>query len=125
MSKKGGKYGRQRNLHCTKDAKRLLSQTNYKSRRTKKLDRKVKKSAEITAYCLGVVFALILGVGMCLAMQVIGGTIAWLAVGVVVGVIGLVFCALNYLFYQKIVQSRKKKYADQILKLSNVILNQD
>ena len=91
----------------------------------KKLDRKVKKPAEITAYCLGVVFALIIGVGMCLAMQVIGGTIAWLAVGVVVGVIGLVLCALNYLFYQKIVQSRKKKYADQILKLSDEILNQD
>lgn len=39
----------------------------------KKLDRKAKRPAEIFAFTFGVVAALIMGVGMCLSMKVIGG----------------------------------------------------
>lgn len=38
----------------------------------RKLDRRAKLPATVFTYTFGIVFALVLGVGMCLAMQVIG-----------------------------------------------------
>ena len=57
----------------------------------KKLDNKVKRPANIFAYTFGVVSALILGVGMCLSMKVIGdGSTALTVLGIIIGVIGMV-----------------------------------
>ncbi|MCD7842529.1 MAG: dihydropteridine reductase, partial [Lachnospiraceae bacterium] len=57
----------------------------------RKLDRKAKRPADIFAYTFGVVGALVTGLGMCLSMQVIGPqSVAGMAAGVVIGVIGLV-----------------------------------
>ena len=57
----------------------------------KKLDNRVKLPANIFAYTFGVVMTLLLGVGMCLSMKVIGdGSTLFTALGVVVGVIGVV-----------------------------------
>ena len=44
----------------------------------KKLDRKVKQPANIFAYTFGIIAALVLGIGMCLSMKVIGnGTVTF------------------------------------------------
>ncbi len=89
----------------------------------KSLDKKVKRSAEIFAYTFGIISSLILGVGMCLAMKVIGGTNLLMALGIVIGVVGIALCVCNYFIYKAILNSRKKKYASQIISLSNKILN--
>lgn len=89
----------------------------------KKLDKKVKMPINTISYIMGVVFALILGVGMCLAMNVIGGTTAWMIVGIVVGVIGIALCIANYFIYKKMLNFRKQKYSKVIIDLSNKILN--
>lgn len=89
----------------------------------KSLDKKVKKPAIIFAYVFGIISALILGTGMCLAMQVIGGTTTWMIVGIVIGVVGIILCLVNYKIYSAILSSRKKKYSKQIIDLSNDILN--
>lgn len=89
----------------------------------KKLDKKVKVPANIFAYIFGVFGALVLGTGMSLAMKVIGGTTAWMVGGIVIGVVGIVLCSINYFVYKAILSSRKKKYASYILALSNKILN--
>ena len=52
----------------------------------KALDKRVKRPAEIFAYTFGVVGALVLGTGMCLAMKVIGDM---MALGIVIGVVGI------------------------------------
>ena len=52
----------------------------------RKLDAKAKRPAHIFAYTFGVIFALVLGVGMCLAMKVIGdGSDFSFVLGIVVG----------------------------------------
>jgi hypothetical protein len=43
--------------------------------------------------------------------------------GIVIGVVGLVMALVNYPLHQKLLGSRKKKYADEILKLSDKIIN--
>ena len=63
----------------------------------KKLDAKAKRPSEIFAYTFGVVSSLILGVGMCLSMSVIGsGSILIRAIGIIVGVIGIAGVSVNY-----------------------------
>ncbi|MBR6779052.1 MAG: dihydropteridine reductase [Clostridia bacterium] len=84
------------------------------------LDRKVKTPANIFAYTFGVVGALVLGTGMCLAMKVIGNI---MAVGIVIGVLGIAMVSLTYPIYKKILKSRKAKYSKEILELSEKIIN--
>ena len=60
---------------------------------------------------------------MTLAMNVIGGTTAWMVVGIVVGVIGIAMALANYPIYKKILGNRKEKYSQEILAKSNEILN--
>lgn len=88
----------------------------------KKLDNRVKLPANIFAYTFGVVMTLLLGVGMCLSMKVIGdGSTLFTALGVVVGVIGVVGISVNYPIYKKILEKSKKKYFADIIALANQI----
>ncbi|MDE6373188.1 MAG: dihydropteridine reductase [Clostridia bacterium] len=93
------------------------------------LDKKVKLLPSVLAYVFGSVAALVLGVGMCLAMQVIGAGLAsptvLMAVGVVVGCAGIALCAVNYFIYKAFLKSRKNKYGGEILALSNQLLNEE
>ena len=85
----------------------------------KALDKKVKLPAEITAYTHGIIGALVLGTGMTLAMEVIGG---FMALGIVVGVLGLAMVTSNFFLYKAILKSRKGKYAERIIKLSDELM---
>ena len=88
----------------------------------KKLDRKAKRPANIFAYTFGVLMTLVLGVGMCLSLGVLGsGSSAALLVGVVVGVIGLAGVGINYPIYRKLLESGKNKYAFEIVQLAKEI----
>lgn len=91
----------------------------------KALDAKVKKPARIFAITFGTISAVILGAGMSLIMTDIGEIIGLanaMPTGVVIGAIGLALSIANYPLYTKILASRKEKYADRIVKLSNKIL---
>lgn len=90
------------------------------------LDSKVKLPANIFAYIFGSISAIIMGIGMSLVMTDIG-TLLGIAVyampvGIVIGVIGLILAVVNYPIYKGILNARKKKYADEIIKLSEKIV---
>lgn len=88
----------------------------------KKLDARAKRPANVFAYTFGVIMALLLGVGMCLSMNVIGdGSTLYMALGVVIGVIGIAGVSLNFLIYSKILENSKKKYSADILSLAGQI----
>lgn len=87
------------------------------------LNRKVELPAYIFAYAFGVIGALILGVGMCLAMQVIGTGVPLMVLGIVVGIIGIALVSVNYPIFLAIMKSRKKKYAEKVIALSEELLN--
>ncbi|MDE5911906.1 MAG: dihydropteridine reductase [Clostridia bacterium] len=84
----------------------------------KSLDKKVKRPAKIFAYIFGVIGALVLGTGMCLAMKVLGDL---MALGIVVGVVGIIMVSINHLIYKQILKKRKSKYCRKILELSEEI----
>ena len=90
----------------------------------KKLDNKAKLPATIFTYSYGIVMALVFGTGMCLAMQVIGGGIGGMVLGIIVGIVGLVGCGVNYPIYKKMLEKGKKKYAYEIVQLAREIADQ-
>ncbi len=92
----------------------------------KKLDRKAKLPSDIFAYTFGIICALILGVGMCLSMGQIGGnTLTTFIVGIAVGIVGLIGCAINYPVYKKLRAKGKEKYAGDIILLAKEIAEQE
>lgn len=90
----------------------------------KKLDNKAKLPATIFTYTCGIVSALVFGTGMCLAMQVIGSGIGGMILGIVVGIVGLLGCGVNYPLYKKMLEKGKKKYAYEIVQLAREIADQ-
>ncbi len=92
----------------------------------RELDARVKRPANAFAYVFGTVSAIIMGAGMSLVMTDIGATLGLASVmlpGIAIGVVGLVMVLINYPIYKGILNSRKKKYAPEILKLSDKIMN--
>lgn len=88
------------------------------------LDSKVKRPAKIFAYIFGILGAMVLGVGMCLAMQVIGTALSFgFTLGILIGVTGIALVIANYFIYMAILKSRKNKYANQVITLTNELLN--
>ncbi len=94
-------------------------------KKLQELDKEVRRPANIFAYTFGTVAALIMGTGMSLVMTEIGnrfGEQVAMPAGVVIGVIGLLMAVANYPIYKKILENRQKKYADQIIALSDELL---
>ena len=90
----------------------------------KKLDIKAKLPATIFTYSFGIVSALVFGTGMCLAMQVIGSGLVGMVLGIVVGIVGLAGCSINYPIYKKMLEKGKSKYAYEIVELARQISEQ-
>ena len=88
----------------------------------KKLDRKAKQGAEIFAYTFGIISSLILGTGMCFAMDIIGNkTIVTMILGIIIGLIGIFGVSINYFIYKKLLNKGKMKYGSDIIQLAKEI----
>lgn len=98
----------------------MPKQEPTKFEQLKQLDKKVKNPAKIFAYIFGSVSSLILGTGMCLAMKIIGSS---MALGIVIGVVGLALMGVNYPIYKAILKKRINKYSQQVIELSDSLLN--
>ena len=96
-----------------------------KVRQLKKLDNKAKLPATIFAYTFGIISALVLGVGMCLAMKVIGSGVGAMVAGIIIGVVGIIGCAVNYPIYKKMRANGKAKYGSDIMKLAKEISDEE
>lgn len=102
------------NEYAPKDTSKVIA--------LRKLDTKVKLPATVFAYMFGIFAALVMGVGMCLSMKVIGGDIpAMFILGVILGIIGLLGIVINYPVYRKLLTKGKQKYAYDIMQLAKEI----
>ncbi|MCM1260982.1 MAG: hypothetical protein NC182_07630 [Prevotella sp.] len=104
----------------TKIREEYIQKENNTVEHLKRLDQKVKRPVYIFAYTFGIIGTLVLGTGMCLAMKVIGN---WMALGICIGILGIIMVSINYPIYQKWLAKRKQKYQKEILALSEQALN--
>ena len=92
----------------------------------RELDAKVKRPANVFAYIFGSISAIIMGSGMSLVMTDIAEAVGIqnpMLYGIVIGIIGMLMAIINYPIYKSILGSRRKKYADKIIALSDKIMN--
>ena len=99
-------------------AKEYAPKDNSKIIALKKLDNKAKLPATVFTYTFGIISTLIVGVGMCLAMQVLGSGLLTMVLGIVIGIVGFIGCGLNYPIYKKLLEKGKAKYAYEIVELA-------
>ena len=93
----------------------------------KALDAKVKRPANVFGYTYGSIGAIVMGAGMSLVMTDIGakiGMTATMVPGIAIGVAGMGMALSTYPIYKKILASRKKKYAKQVLSLSENLMKE-
>lgn len=80
--------------------------------------------ASVFAYLFGITATLLLGGGMCLTM-LIENSIPALIGGIVLGIVGLALCGVNYVIYSKLVAKKTKEVLpvidDNEEKLANIL----
>jgi hypothetical protein len=94
----------------------------------RELDAEVKRPANVFGYVFGSISAIIMGAGMSLVMTDIGqqlGISNTMPLGIIIGVVGMLMAIATYPIYKNILASRKEKYADRILELSERIMNEE
>ena len=90
-----------------------------KMEQLRRLDRSVSQKGTSASLCVGILGALILGIGMCCCM-VWGGF--WFIPGIFVGVIGIVLVCLAYPLYNHITKKEREKIAPEILRLADELM---
>ena len=93
----------------------------------RRLDSAVSHNAASISLVIGIIGALILGTGMSLAMTEIGkilglGTGTAMALGIVIGIIGIVLISCAYPVYNRILKRERAKIAPEIIRLSDELM---
>lgn len=102
------------NEYASKDTSKVVA--------LRKLDAKAKLPAIVFAYSMGIVSALVLGVGMCLTMGQFGSKTGFtFGLGIVIGVVAMIGMAINYPIYKRLLEKGKRKYAFEIMELAKEI----
>lgn len=111
-------YSAKENKEIQEIRSKYLPREESKLDELKRLDSTVQSSGMIESLCLGIGGALIFGLGLCLAMQVIGEGVIAIALGVLLGIIGTAGMIVAYPIHRKIFNQTKAKLAPRILELT-------
>ena len=112
-------------IYAESIAKEYAPKDSSKIVALRKLDRKAKLPSAIFTYAWGIASALVLGTGMSFAMQVIGSGISGVVIGIIVGIIGMIGCGVNYPIYKRMLEKGKNKYAYEIVELAREICKEN
>ena len=102
--------------------KKYLPEEEDKMERLRRLDESVTQKPTALAMVFGVLGALVFGGGLCLILC-LGGW--WIALGIVLGLIGFVTLGCAYPAYQRTLEKEKERVAPEILRLSEELLRRD
>ena len=112
------KYSAKENAEVQAIRKKYLPKSESKLEELKRLDETVQASGMVESLCAGIGGALIFGLGLCLAMQVIGSGLVMMIIGVLIGIVGMAGMLVAYPVYCKVFSATKEKYAPRILELT-------
>ena len=108
-------YSAPENQEVLNIRKKYLPREETKLDELKRLDRQVQASGVIESLCVGIGGALVFGLGIFLAMEVLGDAI-WL--GILLGLIGTAGMVAAYPTYRKFFTKAKNEYTPRILELT-------
>lgn len=120
MEYKDEKYNYSYSAEEQNDINRIVEKYSPKTEKMtnadkiQQLDKSVERKAAVKAVSLGIIAALIFGVGMCCVM-------VWknvMPIGIIAGIIGIVLACLSYPLYKKTISKERAKIAPVIIELS-------
>ena len=93
----------------------------------RRLDATVTQKAQAVSLVFGIIGALLLGLGMSLAMTNLGeilGSYKEMAMllGIIIGIIGIVLVCVAYPIYNRIVKKEREKIAPEIIRLTDELI---
>ncbi|MBR2397779.1 MAG: hypothetical protein IKA97_03315 [Clostridia bacterium] len=102
-------------------------ETEDKMTQLRRLDNNATQKATVLSLVFGIVGALILGIGMSLAMTEIGKILALseftsMLIGISIGIVGIVLISLAYPLYNKILKIEREKIAPEIIRLTDELM---
>lgn len=95
------------------------TQAEDKMEQLRKLDAGVTKRGSVVSLVIGIVSALVMGVGMCCVM--VWGD-ALFAPGVAIGLVGILGVIAAYPLYKRITKKRREKLSPEILRLADELM---
>lgn len=101
--------------------------TEDKMEQLRRLDASVTQKASIYSLVVGIIGALILGIGMSLAMTELGEMIGLqggtaLLTGILIGMIGIVLVCIAYPIYNRMIKKEREKIAPEIIRLTDELM---
>ena len=91
----------------------------------RRLDAGVYSKATTAALVIGIIGALIMGLGMSIVMTEVGaalGRIPAMVIGIGVGVVGIVLICLAYPIYNRTIKKERERVAPEILRLTDELM---
>lgn len=98
---------------------RYLPKEENKMEKLRRLDKRAGEKATVVSLVVGIVGALLLGLGMSCCMVWAG---AWFVPGIVIGVLGIALVSLAYPLYERISRKEREKIAPEILRLTDELM---
>lgn len=114
-------YSAKDNKEVQEIRKRYLPRTESKLDELRRLDRQVQAAGQLPALTLGIVGCLVFGLGLCMAMQVLGGGVV---LGVLIGMIGMVGMLFAFPVYRSSFNKKKAEFSPRILELAAELSNE-
>ena len=112
-------YSAAENKEVQEIRKKYLPQEENKLEELKRLDHEVQMSGMTESLCLGILSSLVFGLGLCLAMHIIGESTMFVFLGIVLGMAGTVDMLLAYPVQRSIFLKTKEELAPRILQLAS------
>ena len=99
--------------------KKYLPPEEDKMEQLRRLDQSVTQKGTKASIVVGVIGALLLGIGMCCTMV---WSEMWFVPGIVIGIAGIVILALALPLYQRITRKEREKIAPEIMRLTDELI---
>ena len=117
-------YSAQQQKEVEEIRKKYIPREADKMEQLRKLHALPTAKAQSAAIALGVIGALLLGLGMSLAMTDLGAALGELAMvlGIAVGLVGMVLVALAYPVYNRVLTRERERIAPEVLRLADELL---
>lgn len=90
-----------------------------KMEQLRRLDQSVTQKSTMYSIVVGVIGALVMGIGMCCCMVWQG---AWFIPGIVIGVIGIALIGCAYPIYNSVIKKEREKIAPEIIRLTDELM---
>ena len=112
-------YSAVRNKEVENIRRKYLPEEESKLETLKRLDYKVQSAGMIESLCIGIIGALVFGIGVCFFLDVFAGAVWLTALFMIVGTLLMIPA---YPIYRRIAHQTKEKLTPEILRLSEEIM---